>query len=703
MASHLANIFGTEQDRVNCSFYYKIGACRHGDRCSRKHIRPPFSQTILLPNVYHNPAHNPNASYTDDQLQQDFDTTYEDLYCELAKYGNLVELHVCDNVGDHLIGNVYARYEWETEAQAAVDAMNNRWYAGRPLYAELSPVTDFREACCRQNENGECNRGGFCNFMHLRLASKKLVSELKAGQRLDRRLNPPKASGGAGGWEPPSSRERRRDAALDEEEADLLEVAKTYYAMKELDRASYLLKDCKGPKARFLSIYCRYLAADRQAQDAWESKSGTREQGDGAVNADLVNLLELVKNDTEPFLLFLKGVILARMNKRPEATEALIRSAKAYPWNWSCWKQLGRIIQDNDEFTGIRPHIGDHPAATLFSVTVMIDLHAHAEGALELLDRVRATFPKSLYLQALRAQIFYHLRDFDEAEQIFEHVLAEDPYRVDEIDVYSNILYVMKKRARLSDIAHKFVKVAKDRPEVCCLVGNYHSLRSHHEPAIRYFQRAVLLDRTYLAAWTLMGHEFVELKNSQAAIEAYRRAIDVNRKDYRAWYGLGQTYEMIDMPQYALHYFQRATALRPYDIRMWQALASCYQTLQKYKDAIQCYRRALFGVDQLSREAAALIHKLAQLYTQINDHEQAAKCHSRVVEIAIHSHPDVPIVEYAKSAMHCALWEISTGGDLVKARALLSRVAASAAEESGDAAARLRALDEAQGGDMVQN
>ena len=30
----------------------------------------------------------------------------------------------------HLIGNVYARYEWETEAQAAVDNLNDRWYAG---------------------------------------------------------------------------------------------------------------------------------------------------------------------------------------------------------------------------------------------------------------------------------------------------------------------------------------------------------------------------------------------------------------------------------------------------------------------------------------------------------------------------------------------------------------------------------------------
>jgi splicing factor U2AF subunit len=46
MANYLASIFGTEQDKVNCSFYYKIGACRHGDRCSRKHVKPSYSQTF---------------------------------------------------------------------------------------------------------------------------------------------------------------------------------------------------------------------------------------------------------------------------------------------------------------------------------------------------------------------------------------------------------------------------------------------------------------------------------------------------------------------------------------------------------------------------------------------------------------------------------------------------------------------------------
>jgi splicing factor U2AF 35 kDa subunit len=37
--------------------------------------------------------------------------------------------------------------------------------------------------------------------MHLRLASKDLVSSLRHGQRVERRMNPTKTEGG-GGWEP---------------------------------------------------------------------------------------------------------------------------------------------------------------------------------------------------------------------------------------------------------------------------------------------------------------------------------------------------------------------------------------------------------------------------------------------------------------------------------------------------------------------
>lgn len=151
----------------------------------------------------------------------------------------------------------------------------------------------------------------------------------------------------------------------------------------------------------------------------------------------------------------------------------------------------------------------------------------------------------------------------------------------------------MSSRPKLAFLAQLATQTDKFRPETCCIVGNYYSLKSEHEKAVMYFRRALTLDRNFLSAWTLMGHEYIEMKNTHAAIESYRRAVDINRKDYRAWYGLGQTYEVLEMHHYALFYFQRAAALRPYDKQMWQALGSCYEKIDRPVQAIKAYKRAL--------------------------------------------------------------------------------------------------------------
>jgi anaphase-promoting complex subunit 8 len=52
-------------------------------------------------------------------------------------------------------------------------------------------------------------------------------------------------------------------------------------------------------------------------------------------------------------------------------------------------------------------------------------------------------------------------------------------------------------------------------------------LKSEHEKAVTHFRRALKINRNYLAAWTLLGHEYLELKNTHAAVEAYRRAVGI--------------------------------------------------------------------------------------------------------------------------------------------------------------------------------
>lgn len=114
----------------------QIGACRHGERCSRKHIKPSFSQTLLLSNLYRNPSHDPTANMSPEQLQEDFDLFFEDVFMELAKFGEIEEMVVCDNVGDHLVGNVYVQYHYEEQAGNAVEDLNKRFYAGKHHIAE---------------------------------------------------------------------------------------------------------------------------------------------------------------------------------------------------------------------------------------------------------------------------------------------------------------------------------------------------------------------------------------------------------------------------------------------------------------------------------------------------------------------------------------------------------------------------------------
>ncbi|KAF9241549.1 hypothetical protein BU15DRAFT_44778 [Melanogaster broomeanus] len=492
---------------------------------------------------------------------------------------------------------------------------------------------------------------------------------------------------------PEQSASQAREAELDQSEEASLLAAQSFVASKEFGRAVHVLRSLQSLKARFLSIYCLFLISEKKTERDWHKHYNIRGQPPIPFNRSLLDHLELVKNSTDPWLLFLQGLFLSRLNRREEAIESILSSIDGYPWNWSAWTLLGRCIGDPEELSSLLPLLplpASHPLVQMFQIKTMNELNSPTENELAMCDHLLGDdfFRASPWVMSLRACVLYHLHDFGQAETQFEKILAIAPYRVDDIDVYSNILYVTENRLKLSRLAHEFLELDKDRPEVCCLVGNHYSLRAEHEKAVKYFRRATELDRTYLSAWTLMGHEYVEMKNSHAAIEAYRRAVDVNRKDYRAWYGLGQAYELLSMHQYALHYYQRATALRPYDVRLWQAQASCYEEIGRTRDAVECLKRALLGAD---RREITINLNLAKLHEELEEAAEAAAYHRRVVEIC--RVEERPIQDYAKSSIYVARHQMVTaGGDLSLAKEYLERVANSNAEEVVQATEWLKKL-----------
>lgn len=185
MAEKLAKICFTEEDKVNCPFYFKIGACRYGDKCARLHHKPVESQTLLLPHMYDNPpqaiALATGVKIPEEHIREvvkHFEEFYEEIFLELIKFGEIEEMHVSDNIGDHMIGNVYVKFFTEEEAAKAKEGLTGRYYAGKLIAPEYSPVTNFREARCKQYDQGTCPRGGYCNFLHLKYLSRSFKKSL---------------------------------------------------------------------------------------------------------------------------------------------------------------------------------------------------------------------------------------------------------------------------------------------------------------------------------------------------------------------------------------------------------------------------------------------------------------------------------------------------------------------------------------------
>ena len=333
------------------------------------------------------------------------------------------------------------------------------------------------------------------------------------------------------------------------------------------------------------------------------------------------------------------------------AHRMFVRSILLYPYNWSAWLDLGDLcVADpsiDEEVEDLLRPISDHWMYHFFCVHVFIENKAN-ENAIVVIEKLAngngdangddggeggpsssGFFVQSAYLQSQLAMAYYDVRDYDSAHEHFVALSEREPYRLDHMDAFSNVLYVKDQKVALSHLAHRSMTVDKYRPETCVVVGNYYSSRARHEKAVQYFQRALKLDRTYLSAWTLLGHEYIEMKNTAAAIEAYRRAVDISDREYRAWYGLGQTYEIMNMLLHALFYFRKAAALHPHDARMWCAIGGCLLGLDRRADAERSYERAV----SLGDGEGIATRKLAELYREDGDEERAAKCYLRHLEL----------------------------------------------------------------------
>jgi len=489
-------------------------------------------------------------------------------------------------------------------------------------------------------------------------------------------------------------------------------LAKSYFSMREYCRAAYALQNVKDlhkhQGALFLRLYAAYLAGEkRREEEAMEvadpvEKCQVKNHELKMIEENLASLHG--QNRLDGMNLYLYGITLRGLELKEEARKVLLQSVCACPCNWSAWLDIIAISSDLDDVCEITTELGssmpNHWMIWFFQGALNMELQRNEE-ARELYTTLRGHFPESSYILSQIASCYYNMRNFDASQVTFEEVRKKDPYKLATLDTYSNILYVKEQSAALSHLARQAIKIDKYTPEACCIIGNYYSLKGEHEKSVTYFQRALCLNRNFTPAWILMGHEFMEMKNTPAAIDAYRTAVNINQRDYRAWYGLGQTYELLNLHFYALFYYKRAMSLRPEDARMWCAMAQCYELMDRKTEALKCYEKAHRCGD---KEKMAL-PRLARLQQDLGDRQQAAVYYGQMIARSSQgllskcpktsgSGLSTEVVEALKFLMGFHRDE----GNLVECEACATQLLDTAGPEKDEAKAMLRDLRNSAGG-----
>ncbi|KAG5177193.1 hypothetical protein JKP88DRAFT_350801 [Tribonema minus] len=393
--------------------------------------------------------------------------------------------------------------------------------------------------------------------------------------------------------------------------------------------------------AQFVRHYALYLAGEKRKAEEKAKLSGPLERC-SVTNPNLLTLHEELstlheRGQLDGFGLYMFGVVLREMKVVSPtqdplcALSVLLESVRTYSWNWSAWLDLAEVALQFDtipeEVEGPLEHCCC-PYMHRFFLLHLYQSQPQGGEAMELVEGLRETFTSSLHLTAQEGVVHFNDRNFKEARKVFKGLFESDPLRLDDLYLYAHVLFVDSAKAELSHLAHIAVKTDQFRPETCCILGNYCSIKGEHHRAIMYFSRALRLNHKFHEAWTLLGHEYLELKKTGAAIEHYRRGIDANARDFRAWNGLGHTYELMQMNLFALYYFRRAAALRPYDSRMLNSLASTFEKLGRSSDAIRVYLRSVAVQDS---EGIALM-QLAKLYAAADEIGKAADCYQELLE-----------------------------------------------------------------------
>lgn len=250
--------------------------------------------------------------------------------------------------------------------------------------------------------------------------------------------------------------------------------------------------------------------------------------------------------------------------------------------------------------------------------------------AIESLSRLPVCHYESAYVQGMLGRAFLESGNFIEAESAFSTALKVSPSGiVDYIDLYSSVLWQLKKEPELAHLCTHGLRVANKQKafKLWVAIGNSFSLQKEYESAIKFFNRALQINAHYPYAHVLVGHEFFAMDKFDKAKQCYQNALELDPRNYNAYWGLGQIFLKQEEYANAKFNFVKALEINPKSSTVRFSLALVALALKENDVAYQ----------QLS------------IATELNPRNAPAMCQKGILELTVYGKPDVAMITLEKA------------------------------------------------------
>ncbi|CAG8611814.1 2223_t:CDS:2, partial [Acaulospora colombiana] len=238
------------------------------------------------------------------------------------------------------------------------------------------------------------------------------------------------------------------------------------------------------------------------------------------------------------------------------------------------------------------------------------------------------------------------------AEKHFIRARQLEPYRLEDMELYSTTLWHLRKDPALSALAHELVEFERRSPQAWCAVGNCFSRQQEHDLALKCFQRAIQLDPSFTYAHTLSGHECMANANYKDAQKHFRNALSTNRRHYNALYGLANYFITCGKIQEAEKHYKLAMDINPNHAVLMCCLGKVLEKMGDpekarvlYDQACQAALAELEKLKKIVPTEAKIYFLVAKIYKAMGDRTEATQ------NFTLALHYDPKMMHVVKTAM----------------------------------------------------